>query len=188
MKVPISQTCYAALEKSDFNEDFSQIEDTEYFIAQKKTIHCFSQVIGLVIYGKRDSYSTPEENRYNHLPGLARTEYIQLYHKLFIYYFIKVQKINFEVLQVAIGHHHTARTKKCYLQVVITFSKPFQKTINPTYFKLIDPTMPLINGKHLLFMKQKSRNSNSSCKYLLNFGPIYIMKKKEGEKYRPSQW
>ena len=165
MELMINDSCHVTYKNLSYNNDFSHVEETNYFQAETNANMCYSNTIGLVIYLEKFKYScSKEDNLLLHLPDVSNKQSIFIYKdiiKKYFHFFFEIEPI-----KISISHEHNIIDGMCYLNVCVNLRELFTKVIEPFQFVVKDIKHPFLMNSLFLVKRIKERYSGAFCDFI----------------------
>ena len=165
MELMINDSCHVTYKNLSYNNDFSHVEETNYFQAETNTNIIYSNSIGLVIYLEKFKYSlSKEENMLLHLPDVSTKKSISIYKDIITMYFHFFLEI--EPTKISISHEHNINNGMCYLNVCVSVRNLFTKIIEPFQFVVRDIKHPFLMNSLFLVMRIKEKYNGAITDFI----------------------
>ena len=165
MELIINDYCYVTYNILSYNDEFSHIENTSYFISEKKLNVCCGYSISLAIYLRKSEYTVSKgTNILRHLPFVNNKHHIGIYKDIILMYFKCFYSV--EPNQLVISHEHNEEGGMCYLCVCVVVNEVFATTIEPFQISVKDLTDNDFEEHVFIVMRMKERKRDAVKSYI----------------------
>ena len=165
MELIINDYCHVTYSALTYNDEFSHIENTSYFISEKKLNVCCGYSISLAIYLRKSEYTVSKgKNILRHLPFVNNKHRIGIYKDIILMYFKCFYSV--EPNQLVISHEHNEEGGMCYLCVCVVVKEVFATTIEPFQISVKDLNENDFDEYVFIVMRMKERTRDAVKCYI----------------------